>query len=65
MTGSDNLDGSAFLVPSLSTVDPDHDPMAERAVAPLVARMGPEGSRTVREEFVGPFSLVVQESAGG
>lgn len=61
----DNVDESAFLVPSLSTVDPDHDLMAERAVALLVARMGPEGSRAVREEFVGPFSLVVRESTGG
>ncbi|MFG3009960.1 LacI family DNA-binding transcriptional regulator [Streptomyces cinerochromogenes] len=63
--GFDNVDESAFLVPSLSTVDPDHDLMAERAVTLLVARMGREGPPAAQEEFVGPFSLVVRESTGG
>ncbi|MEU9441642.1 LacI family DNA-binding transcriptional regulator [Streptomyces sp. NPDC048304] len=63
--GFDNVDESAFLVPSLSTVDPDHDLMAERAVALLVARLGSAGRPADREEFVGPFSLVIRESTGG
>ncbi|WP_094222124.1 LacI family DNA-binding transcriptional regulator [Streptomyces diastatochromogenes] len=62
--GFDNVDESAFLVPSLSTVDPDHDLMAERAVALLVARMGHEGRPAHQEEFVSTFSLVIRESTG-
>ncbi|MFE1886118.1 substrate-binding domain-containing protein, partial [Streptomyces diastatochromogenes] len=62
--GFDNVDESAFLVPSLSTVDPDHDLMAERAVALLVARMGHEGRPAHQEEFVSSFSLVIRESTG-
>ncbi|MFJ4952414.1 substrate-binding domain-containing protein [Streptomyces sp. NPDC088760] len=53
------------LVPSPSTVDPDHDLMAGRAVELLVARMGRGGPPAVQEEFVGPSSLVVRESTGG
>ncbi|OLZ61946.1 LacI family transcriptional regulator [Streptomyces sp. IMTB 2501] len=63
--GFDNVDESAFLVPSLSTVDPDHDLMAERAVALLAARLGSAGPPADREEFVGPFSLVIRESTTG
>ncbi|WP_433447721.1 LacI family DNA-binding transcriptional regulator [Streptomyces sp. CA-142005] len=62
--GFDNVDESAFLVPSLSTVDPDHDLMAERAVALLVARLNGAGPPAEKEEFVGPFSLVIRESTG-
>ncbi|MFI2200088.1 LacI family DNA-binding transcriptional regulator [Streptomyces sp. NPDC020192] len=60
--GFDNVDESAFLVPSLSTVDPDHDLMAERAVGLLVARLGSAGPPAEQEEFVSPFSLVLRES---
>ncbi|MFG2125165.1 LacI family DNA-binding transcriptional regulator [Streptomyces sp. NPDC048710] len=63
--GFDNVDESAFLVPSLSTVDPDHDLMAERAVALLAARIGRAGPPVDQEEFVSGFSLVVRESTGG
>ncbi|MCG7208364.1 LacI family DNA-binding transcriptional regulator [Streptomyces arenae] len=63
--GFDNVDESAYLVPSLSTVDPDHDLMAERAVALLAARIDRAGPGPEREEFVGPFRLVVRESTGG
>ncbi|MFD5542293.1 LacI family DNA-binding transcriptional regulator [Streptomyces sp. NPDC127079] len=50
--GFDNVDESAYLVPSLSTVDPDHDLMAERAVALLAARIDRAGPGPEREEFV-------------
>ncbi|MFK0286431.1 LacI family DNA-binding transcriptional regulator [Streptomyces sp. NPDC090499] len=63
--GFDNVDESAYLVPSLSTVDPDHDLMAERAVALLAARIDRGGTGPRREEFAGPFRLVVRESTGG
>lgn len=60
--GFDNVDTSAFLVPSLSTVDPDHDLMAERAVALLAARIGRTGPTADQVEFVGGYSLVIRES---
>ncbi|MFF9815356.1 LacI family DNA-binding transcriptional regulator [Streptomyces sp. NPDC014006] len=63
--GFDNVAESAYLVPSLSTVDPDHEAMAERAVALLVRRMERGGSPDAAQEFVGPFTLVVRESTGG
>ncbi|MEV5953951.1 LacI family DNA-binding transcriptional regulator [Streptomyces sp. NPDC051987] len=63
--GFDNVDESAYLVPSLSTVDPDHDLMADRAVALLAARIDRGGPGPEREEFAGPFRLVVRESSGG
>ncbi|MEU1405372.1 LacI family DNA-binding transcriptional regulator [Streptomyces sp. NPDC005728] len=63
--GFDNVDESAFLVPSLSTVDPDHDLMAERALALLVARIGQTGPPVDQVEFVSRFSLVIRESTGG
>ncbi|KUN77679.1 LacI family transcriptional regulator [Streptomyces bungoensis] len=60
--GFDNVDTSAFLVPSLSTVDPDHDLMAERAVALLAARIGRTGPPAEQVEFVSGYSLVIRES---
>ncbi|WP_089102561.1 LacI family DNA-binding transcriptional regulator [Streptomyces hyaluromycini] len=63
--GFDNVDESAYLVPSLSSVDPDHDLMAERAVTLLAARIDRSGPGPEREEFTGPFRLVVRESTGG
>lgn len=63
--GFDNIRESEFLVPSLSTVDPDHDVMAEQAVSLLVRRIEQTGSRPGPEEFVSRFSVVVRESTGG
>lgn len=60
--GFDNVDESEFLVPSLSTVDPDHDTMAERAVALLARRIEHPDLGTEPEEFVGRFSVVARES---
>jgi DNA-binding LacI/PurR family transcriptional regulator len=62
--GFDNVEESEFLVPSLSTVDPDHDAMAQRAVDLLAGRI--EGNRlgTEQEEFVSSYSVVVRESTG-
>ncbi|MBE1490835.1 LacI family DNA-binding transcriptional regulator [Plantactinospora soyae] len=63
--GFDNVEEGEFLVPSLSTIDPDHVMMATRAVDLLVRRI--EGSTSVdgHEEFVSHFSLVARESTGG
>ncbi|WP_405726487.1 LacI family transcriptional regulator [Streptomyces sp. NBC_00028] len=63
--GFDNVTGSAFLVPSLSTVDPNHDAMAERAVGLLVRRIERTAPGPEPEEFVSHFSVVARESTGG
>ncbi|MFE4799382.1 LacI family DNA-binding transcriptional regulator [Streptomyces sp. NPDC056708] len=63
--GFDNVKESEFLVPSLSTIDPDHDAMAERAVDLLIRRIEETEPRADHEEFVSAFSLVIRESTGG
>ncbi|WP_045744914.1 MULTISPECIES: LacI family DNA-binding transcriptional regulator [Actinoplanes] len=59
--GFDSIEEGRFTVPSLSTIDPDHTAMADRAVDLLVRRI--EGDRG-HEEFVSGFSLVARESTG-
>ncbi|MGP3971729.1 LacI family DNA-binding transcriptional regulator [Streptomyces sp. 6N223] len=63
--GFDNVAGSEFLIPSLSSVDPDHDGMAGRAVDLLIRRIEQTAPATDHEEFVGDFSVVIRESTGG
>lgn len=60
--GFDDVAESAYLVPSLSTVDPDHDLMATRAVALLAARIDHPEQAPDQEEFVSPFRVVARES---
>jgi DNA-binding LacI/PurR family transcriptional regulator len=63
--GFDNIVESEFFIPSLSTVDPDHDGMAERAVDLLIRRIEQTEPATRHEESVGDFSVVIRESTGG
>jgi DNA-binding LacI/PurR family transcriptional regulator len=63
--GFDNIDESAFLVPSLSTVDPDHEGMARRAVDLLIARIERTEPGGDREEFVSRYSVLARESTTG
>jgi len=63
--GFDNVTESEFFIPSLSTVDPDHDGMAERAVDLLISRIEETESPTRHQDVVGDFSLVIRESTGG
>lgn len=63
--GFDNVTESEFFIPSLSTVDPDHDAMAEHAVDLLTRRIEQTESPDRYEEYVGDFSLVIRESTGG
>ncbi|MFF3334881.1 LacI family DNA-binding transcriptional regulator [Streptomyces sp. NPDC002888] len=63
--GFDNVKESRFLIPSLSTVDPDHDGMAERAVDLLIRRIEQTKPPAGHAESVGDFSLVIRESTGG
>jgi DNA-binding LacI/PurR family transcriptional regulator len=57
--GFDNIEEGRYLVPSLSTVDPDHAAMAGRAVDLLVSRINGDAGH---EEFVSHFTLTPRES---
>lgn len=63
--GFDNVEESEFLIPSLSTIDPDHDAMVQRAVDLLAARIDRDRRGTEQEEFVSSYTVVVRESTGG
>jgi DNA-binding LacI/PurR family transcriptional regulator len=60
--GFDNIDEGAFAVPSLSSIDPDHDMMARTAVRFLVRRIDGGLPGRPRREFVSRFSVVERES---
>jgi DNA-binding LacI/PurR family transcriptional regulator len=57
--GFDDVD-SRFLIPSLSSVNPSHEIMANTAVDLLVSRINGEKNDPV--EFVSPFRVVERES---
>ena len=63
--GFDNVSQSEFFIPSLSSVDPDHDGMAERAVDLLIRRIEQTQPPARHQDVVGGFSLVIRESTGG
>ena len=63
--GFDNVSESEFFIPSLSSVDPDHHGMAERAVELLLRRIERTGPPVPHQDVVGGFSLVIRESTGG
>lgn len=61
--GFDNLDETQYSLPSLTTVDPGRDEIAESAVRVLLERIeaGAEGPQPARE-ILAPFSIVERES---
>jgi DNA-binding LacI/PurR family transcriptional regulator len=63
--GFDNVTESEYFIPRLSTIDPDHDGMAERAVDLLIKRIEQTEFPTRHQDFIGDFSLVIRESTGG
>ncbi|WP_033420396.1 LacI family DNA-binding transcriptional regulator [Nesterenkonia alba] len=63
VAGFDDVPESEYLVPSLTTVAPDHEWTARRAVELLLARME-KPSRTGNEERA-PFTVAIRESTGG
>lgn len=62
--GFDNVREAAFTVPSLSSVDPDHATMAEKAVS-LLARRIEDGGGSGHEEYVSSYTVVRRESTAG
>jgi DNA-binding LacI/PurR family transcriptional regulator len=60
LIGFDDIVESRYMVPSLSTVAPDHRWMAAKAVELVIARIGEPGRPT--GEYFAPFELRVRES---
>jgi len=60
--GFDNIEESRYSVPSLSTVDPDHDQMARTAVEMLVNRINGTSPDSGPQEFVSSYRVVARES---
>jgi DNA-binding LacI/PurR family transcriptional regulator len=51
-------------VPSLSTVSPDHEWIAEQAIALLRSRIEADGATSADTSLEAPFTLVERESTG-
>jgi DNA-binding LacI/PurR family transcriptional regulator len=62
VVGFDNIEAGAYSVPSLSTIDPDHDWMAARAVDLLVGRIRDDAALGRPGDVIGPFTLIERES---
>jgi DNA-binding LacI/PurR family transcriptional regulator len=60
--GFDNIGESRFSIPSLSTIDPDHDAMAKAAVDLLVERIAAGKNSLAPREFVSSYRVVARES---
>ncbi|KQR53626.1 LacI family transcriptional regulator [Leifsonia sp. Leaf336] len=61
--GFDDVEFSKYVVPSLSSVNPDHAFMAQTAVELLAARIESNDREAV--EIVSPYTVVGRESTGG
>ena len=62
--GFDNIDETRFSVPSLSSVDPGRDTIAEMAVEMLVERIRETGERRPPRLMKPAFTIVERESTG-
>jgi len=60
--GFDNIDESGYSVPSLSTIDPDHDAMAKAAVDLLVERIAAGKDSGGPREFTSTYRVIERES---
>ncbi|WP_461296874.1 LacI family DNA-binding transcriptional regulator [Streptomyces harbinensis] len=65
VVGFDNTEAGRFAVPSLTTVDPDNDWIAARAVGLLVGRIRGDAAQGRPRDVVSPFGLIERESTGG
>ena len=62
--GFDNIDESRFSVPSLSSVEPGRDEIAQVAVDLLVERIKEKGERQPPRQFLADYRIVGRESTG-
>jgi DNA-binding LacI/PurR family transcriptional regulator len=64
VVGFDGLPDGEISVPSLSTVSPDHEWIAEQAIALLRSRIEADGATSADTSLEAPFTLVERESTG-
>jgi DNA-binding LacI/PurR family transcriptional regulator len=62
VVGFDNLDEAQYSLPSLTTVDPGREEIAETAVRVLLERIEEKDSEQPPREFFAEFSIVERES---
>jgi DNA-binding LacI/PurR family transcriptional regulator len=62
--GFDNIDATRYSIPSLSSVDPGRDDIAEIAVEMLVERIAEKGERMPPRRIKPDFRIVGRESTG-
>jgi len=62
VVGFDNLDETQYSLPSLTTVDPGREEIAETAVRVLLERIDAKGSAMPPRELFADFSIVERES---
>jgi len=62
VVGFDNLDEAQYSLPSLTTVDPGREEIAETAVRVLLERIDEKGSAQPPRELFAGFSIVERES---
>lgn len=64
LIGFDNIDEAKFSVPSMSSVDPGRDQIAEKAVDMLLERINEKDDRLPPRQFLADFRVVGRESTG-
>ncbi len=62
--GFDNIDESRFSVPSMSSVDPGRDQIAEVAVDLLIERINETGDKAPPRQILADFRIAARESTG-
>ncbi len=63
--GFDGLDETKYSLPTLSTVDPGRDEIAETAVRILVERIANRDERRPPQRYLADFAIVERESTAG
>lgn len=64
VVGFDNIDEARFAVPSMSSVDPGRDQIAEIAVTLLLERINEKGEPRSPRQVLADFQIVARESTG-
>jgi DNA-binding LacI/PurR family transcriptional regulator len=62
--GFDNIDEARFSVPSMSSVDPGRDQIAEVAVDLLIDRINEKGDKAPPRQVLADFRIAARESTG-
>jgi DNA-binding LacI/PurR family transcriptional regulator len=64
MIGFDDIDEASYSLPTLSTIDPGREEIAETAVRVLLERIAGTGRVTPPRQYTAAFRVVQRESTG-